>query len=940
MSDPWQQIEELYHAAREDRAALDKADPELRREVESLLAQEKGVDFLDSPALEVVARKLAGQDLIGRWIGTYEILSLLGAGGMGEVYRARDTKLKREVALKVLPEAFAGDPARMARFQREAELLASLNHPNIAQIYGVEDRALVMELVPGKTLKGPLPVETALDYAQQIADALEAAHDKGIAHRDLKPSNIMITPAGVVKVLDFGLAAQSHEHDEGETLTMPATRSGTILGTAAYMSPEQARGGPVDKRTDIWAFGAVLYEVLTGKQAFGGETASDTLASVLKDEPVWERVPQRAQRLLRRCLEKDPKRRLRDIADAMELVGEEPPGTALRHSKLPWAVAAAAVLLAAAGWWYATRPAPLRPLVRLDAEIAAGVPLVSADGNPLALSPDGTRLAFTLRGPDGKVRLHSRLLQQNQFVPLNGTENAFSPFFSPDGEWIGFFADGKLKKISVEGGAAVTLCDAPIPDGGSWGDDGNIVMALNIAGRLDQVLSRVPSSAGTPVPVTRLKPGEVIHRWPQVLPGSQAVLFTAHTQIGNYDEANIDVVSLKTGVRKTVQRGGFFARYLATSNRGGHLLYLHQSTLFAVPFDPVRLALAGVPVPILEDVSNSPGSGGDFAFGGVPSGPGTFVYLAGKATRVGWRISWLDSAGKTQPLHAPMGRYLTLRFSPDGKRLAFATQSSSGEDIWVTDLDTDTPSRLSFLDGNNRWPVWTPDGKNIVFQSTNSASPGLYWIRSDGSGEAQRLTDGKLNEFPGSFSPDGKRLVLSQTSSRGTQDIFTAPIEGDAVHPRLGKPELFLATPFIKWYPRFSPDGRWLAYTSNEPGTFEVYVRPFPGPGGRWQISKGGGFNPQWSRDGRELLFGNLDQRVMAVGYSAKGDSFVAGKPRVWSEARLLNLGGIFLYDLAPDGKRLAAVLAEAGGEKPPTHLTFLLNFFDELRRRAPAGGK
>src|SRR3989441_5022565 len=382
MSDRWQEIEDLYHAALADRAVLDKADPALRQEVESLLARENAADFLEAPALDGAAQFAAdrSQSLIGQRIGSYEILSLLGAGGMGEVYRARDTKLKRDVALKVLPEAFANDPERMARFQREAEVLAALNHPNIAQIYGIEERALVMELVLGKTLKGPLPIETALNYAQQIAEALEAAHDKGITHRDLKPSNIMITPAGVVKVLDFGLAAYSREHAEGESSTVSPTRSGMILGTAAYMSPEQARGEPVDRRADIWAFGAVLYEMLTGKQAFSGETASDTLASVLKDEPEGNRVPQKAQRLLRRCLEKDPKRRLRDIADAMALIDDEPPGTVVRHSKLPWVVACALALALAVSLYYATRPAPLRPLIHLNAEIAADTPLARIAG--------------------------------------------------------------------------------------------------------------------------------------------------------------------------------------------------------------------------------------------------------------------------------------------------------------------------------------------------------------------------------------------------------------------------------------------------------------------------------------------------------------------------------------------------------------------------------
>jgi serine/threonine-protein kinase len=467
---------------------------------------------------------------------------------------------------------------------------------------------------------------------------------------------------------------------------------------------------------------------------------------VLKDDLEWKRAPENVQRLLRRCLEKDPKHRLRDIADAMALVDEAAPAkTASLWSRLGIiapVVAVVAALVAAVGWWYATRPVPLRPLVRLNAEIAAETPLAMGGGGVLALSPDGARLALTLRGADGKVRLHTRLLQQNQVTPLTGTENALSPFFSPDGEWIGFFADGKLKKISAEGGAAVTLCDALDPDGASWGDDGNIIAAL-AGGR--EGLWRVPSSGGRCEPLTKLNPGEATHRWPQVLTRSQAVLFTASTHLGNFDDANIDVVSLKTGVRKTVHRGGFFPRYLATSNGSGHLVYLHQSTLFAVPFDPARLALAGEPVPIREDESSNPGAGGDFAFGGAPPGPGIFVYLAGERLRLS--ISWMDSAGKTEPL-TPPGVYATPRFSPDGKRLAFSMRSGAWADIVVKDLERDTPSRVSFLAGVNRLPVWTPDGKAIVFQSRNPAAPGLYWIRSDGSGETQRLTDGTLDELP------------------------------------------------------------------------------------------------------------------------------------------------------------------------------------------------
>ena len=891
----------------------------------------------------------------GDKLGQYEVVSLLGKGGMGEVYRARDPKLNRDVAIKVLPAALANDADYLTRFQREAQTLASLNHPNIAAIYGLEENAIVMELVEGDTLQGPLATKDALPLAKQIAEALEAAHEKGIIHRDLKPGNIKVTPEGVVKVLDFGLAKAVAERQtpsgaDSPTLTMRATEAGLILGTAGYMSPEQAAGKPVDRRADIWSFGVVLYELLTGKRLFDGETVTHTLADVVRAPIDLSLVedPQ-ARHLISRCLDRNIKTRLRDIGEARIAIENYAPAQAqpippARAGWWPWAVAGAfalAFIVVCALLHNATRPAPPRPLIRLDLDIPPGTHLARGDvgpgigGNMLALSPDGTRLAITLRGADGKVRLYTRLLQHSQIVPLAGTENAHGPFFSPAGDWIGFFADGKLKKIAVAGGAAVTLCDATYGVGGSWGDDDNIIVALNALGGL----SRVPSAGGTPVPVTKLNTGESTHRWPQVLPGSQAVLFTAAARsVGSYDTANIEVISLKTGERTTIHRGGFFGRFLtdgAGSTGTGHLVYLHQSTAFAVPFDPGKLILHSTPTPVREDVSSTQSGGGDFAF----ARNGSFVYVPGKASQAAWPISWVDKAGKTtQPLHAPPGEYYGVRFSPDGKRLAFSMANDKGQDIWVKDLERDTPSRLSFLPGRNTHPVWTPDGKFLVFRSDNPAGRGLYAIRSDGSGEAKRLTEGEANPY--SFTPDGKRLAIA-VGSGGSPDIFTVPVEAGPGpgEPgfRLGKSKLFLGTSFVETFPAFSPDGRWLAYHSNESGIYEVYVRPFPGPGGRWQISTSGGIRPVWSRDGRELLFLSLDGRVMAAGYTAKGDSFAAEKPRLWSEARILAAGFGLGYDIAPDGKRLAAMVQDdANGDKLPTHLTFLLNFFDELRQKAP----
>ncbi len=887
----------------------------------------------------------------GSRLGSYEVLAPLGAGGMGEVYRARDIKLNRDVAIKVLPPAFAQDAERMARFHREAQTLAALNHPNIAQIYGMEGSALVMEYVPGDSPRGPMPVDEALVIARQIADALEAAHEKGIVHRDLKPANIKVTPDGRVKVLDFGLAKAledtSTDISNSPTLSIAATRAGMILGTASYMSPEQAKGKPVDGRADIWAYGCVHYELLTGQKAFPGDSAVEAMAAVISREPDWSLLPPGSPvELLRLCLQKDPRQRLRHIGDATLVTSASSisatpanaaPDVAVAKSRtlvLSAIIAVLAVTLAVAavGWYRATRPAPLQPLTRLSVEVGSNATLARLRlYGLLALSPDGTRLAVVHRGADGKVRLGTRLLQQMAVTPLSNTEDATSPFFSPDGQWIGFFAEGKLKKISVDGGAAVTICDVPNSRGASWGDDGNIVLTPGPT----EPLWRVSSNGGKLETLTKFNEGEHTHRWPQVLPGSKAILFTSHTTTGNYDDANIEVLLLKTGERRILQRGGFSAHYLPS----GHLIYLHQTTLFAAPFDLDRLALTGPPAPILEDVSSDAAAGGAFAF----SNTGSLVYLAGRATS-GWSIFWLDSAGKREVLHAPTGIYRTPRLSPDGKRLAFGGGNTQQGDIWVKDLGRDAPSRLTFLPGSNHSPTWTPDGRYIVFQSEDPKSPGIYWIRSDGSGEAQRWTDSKADDTPYSFSPDGKRLAFTRRGANSLPDIWTVPIEGDSAHLQFGKAELFLGTPFWDTAPAFSPDGRWLAYSSNESGRFEVYVRPFQpsqGPGGKWQVSDGDGREPVWSRSGHELVFMKGNEGVMAVSYTIKGDTFSASPPRLWTAVSAVSVPGSFTthtYDLAADGKRIVIFLPDQDAEdqKPFTHLTFLLNFFDELRRKAP----
>jgi Tol biopolymer transport system component len=744
----------------------------------------------------------------GTRLGSYEVVSQIGAGGMGEVYRAQDTKLARDVAIKVLPEAFAHDAERLSRFQREAKMLAALNHPNIATIYGLEQSGgtsyLVMELVPGETLQervkreGPVAVEEALAIAKQIAEALEAAHEKQIIRRDLKPANVKLTPEGKVKVLDFGLAkafagdASSEDIGNSPTLSQAATMQGVILGTAAYMSPEQARGRAVDKRTDIWAFGCVLYELLTGKPAFQGEDVTEILASVVKSEPDWTALPANISPsirvLLQRCLRKDRRQRTPDAAtirieiedaiDAPKDSGATQTAPA-SMSKLLLAVVAAVTIIAvvmAFGWWRATQPGE-RSLVRLDVDLGPEVSLGSPRGTNTILSPDGRRMVYVSQG-----RLFTRRLDQPSAAELAGTQGAFAPFFSPDGQWIAFFAQSKLKKISVEGGAAIVLCDTGTASGGSWGEDGNIIAAL---GALTG-LSRIPSAGGPPMSVTDLQSGEVTHRWPQILPGGKAVLFTTSTTITGFEGANIEVMSLANHRRKTLVRGGTYGRYLPS----GHLVYVNRGTLFAVPFEVDRLEMRGTPVPVLDQVSyNSTFGSAEFDF----SQTGTMIYHSGGAGSGLLTVQWLDTAGKTEPLLTKPDAYQHPSLSPDGSRLALNTS-----DIWVYEWQRDTMTRLTFGPSVSRYPIWSPDGRYIVYEAVGV---GMFWTRSDGSGKPQSLTQSKNQQTPWSLTSDGKRLAFLQLSPQNQYDIWTISLESDGTGLRAGKPEPFLQTPFDQRHP-------------------------------------------------------------------------------------------------------------------------------------------
>jgi len=878
-------------------------------------------------------------------IAHYRIVSKAGEGGMGEVWRATDTKLGRDVAVKVIPEAFAQDPDRMARFTREAQVLASLNHPNIAAIYGVEERALVMELVEGPTLaeriaQGAIPLEEALAIARQIAEALEYAHEKAIVHRDLKPANIKITPEGRVKLLDFGLAkamssvAAAADPVMSPTLSMGSTRLGVILGTAAYMAPEQARGAGADRRADIWAFGVVLFEMLTGRRLFESQTVSDTLAAVLTREPDLGDAPHEVRRLLRSCLEKDPKRRLRDIGDWWRQLEEAEPAATPSQSGRGWpwlwpAVAMVlAILLMGAGvlLWRSTK-ATSNPFMQFSVDL--GQDLVLGDYRPqLSISPDGTRVVYVSRGADGTQQLSTRLLAEPKPTILAGTQGATLPFFSPDSRNIGFFADQKLKRISVQGGAAVTLCDAVGPRGGAWGENGEIIAALQNS----DVLSRIPETGGAPQPLTKLG-GETSHRWPQILPGGRSVLFSA-SESGDSSEAAIEVQRLQGGERKTLLRGGFYPRYLPS----GHLVYMHGDTLFAAPMDLERLELTGPAVPVLQEVANSQGLGSAaFDF----SQTGTFAYIPGKGIPPGWSIVWLDGSGKATPLRAIKGRYTTPSLSPDGKRLALSLLTNGGDaDISVYDWQRDIITKVSTTPGLNDWPVWTPDGKGIVYHSRAKGTNSFFWVRADGASAAVRLTESSRGQAARSFSPDGKRLAYSENGGETRGDLWTLPIDwSDPEHPRADTPELFLRTPGSEIDPAFSPDGRWMAYSSDEESDHEIYVRPFPpNPGGgKWKISNGGGRVAIWSRAAHELFYETLDNRVMVADYTVKGDDFIPDKPRPWTAYRPFHpFAGQQNYDLAPDGRRFAIFEPPLAANESWKPVNILLNFFDELKRKVP----
>jgi Tol biopolymer transport system component len=868
-------------------------------------------------------------------------------------------------------------------------VLAALNHPNIAGIYGIEDagevRALVMEFVEGVTLaqrltQGPLPLDEAIPIARQIADALEAAHEKGIIHRDLKPANIAFTADGQVKVLDFGLAKAlepegGSDPSHSPTLTMRGTQAGVILGTAAYMSPEQARGRAADKRTDVWAFGCVLYEMLTAKRAFDGEDVTDTIAAVVRGEPDWNAlpgdVPAQIRLLIMRCLVKDRKQRISDIGVARFLMAETIPAphtpaavAAIPHprasrKRLTLATSAGllvGVALTAIGVWAASRLVPPPPAQPMRFAITLPQPLtLQGVDRDIAISPAGTHIVY--RAGSGQPHLVVRAIDQLEAQSLTATTGARQPFFSPDGRWVGFFTNTELKKASVLGGPAITLCrySGP-PRGASWAEDDTITFATN-----DPNIGLQRVSAGGGEPATLTTPdnahGEVDHFFPFVLPGGRGVLFTIPAPASQQENAQVAVFDLRTNQSKTLIRGGSDATYV----NSGHLIYAAAGTLRAVPFDVERLEVTSDPVPVVEQVATSPVGAANYAV----SRGGTLIFVGGTgAVGIQRTLVWVTRQGREEPIKAPPRAYTIARLSPDRTRIALDIRDQE-QDIWVWDLARQTLTRLTVDPATDWSPLWTPDSRRILFSSARAGAPNVYWQAADGTGAVERLTNSPLPQFAHSLTPDATRVLLFETGPKTGPDIvsfmLTRPSTGRAEQTQVAtgsgsavstvKPsaasgaahartEALIQTTFIEWLAEISPDGRWLAYATNESGPFEIHVRPFPNVNdGRWPISTGGGSKPVWARNGRELFYLDGTNNLMSVPVQTTGLAFSAGNPVKLLEGRYyVGAPPNRAYDVSPDGQRFLMIKDSATSDQTqnaaPPSLVVVLNWFEELKTR------
>jgi serine/threonine protein kinase len=901
----------------------------------------------------------------GTELGPFEIVRLLGAGGMGEVYAARDRQMNRSVALKVLRSDVA-KPHRHARFEREALAASALNHPNICHTYSRGETPdgrpyITMEYVEGETLDQrfiePLSLRDALDIAIQIAAALAAAHSAGIVHRDVKPGNVIVRPDRLVKVLDFGLAkllpsaAAFTRH--GPTQPTTETASGSLIGTPHYMSPEQARGHDVDARTDIWALGALLYEMVAHRPPFTGSTRADVLVSVLDREaaPLTDLapdVPPELQRIVRKALRKDPEQRYQVIKDLLldlEALRDEVATTdrvkiherRLVHRRAASSMVAALVIGALLVFGYAARRknTPITSAQRFSSELGMPGNLPATDV-PLALSPDGTLVAFVARTRTTEApQLYVRRLDQLTATPLDGTSGASTPCFSPDGQWLAFFAELRLKKVPVTGGAVVTVAETPQPRGAWWAEDGTIVFAPHNR----KGLMRVSSRGGEVQPVTTLTEGEITHRFPQVLPGGVGILYTANTELMIGRRSTLVVQRLPSGERTIVQRGAYFGRY-----SGGHILYMQDDTLLAVPFDLRRLTVTGPPARIIDGIQSDDGRGSAQL---ALSQTGMMAYIPGRNRYNARPIAWMDRTGTLTTLRAAAAEWYNAEFSPEGRRIALDIRGGGQTDIWVHDWSRGSLDRITSTAMNEEFPVWTPDGAYLAYRSFKSSTDPygytISWKRADGAGDAQVLIHSTGALLPGSWHPNKKVLAYVATMPETDEDVMILPVEGDEVGGwKPGKPVAFVSSAARERAPTFSPDGRWLAYTSNESGHDEVYVRPFPGPGSRVMVSSGGGHSLSWSRARHEIVFTaeavDYAQVLMVARYRVEHDSFLVDKPRLWAERaqRVRQVLGSRMYALHPDGARVAIAPPSEREMAAPTHLTFVLNLSDELRRIAP----
>jgi serine/threonine-protein kinase len=916
----------------------------------------------------------------GTRLGPYEIESPLGAGGMGEVYRARDTRLDRLVAIKVLSPSLASDPQFRARFENEARAISALDHPHICALYDVGEHDgtafIVMQYLEGETLaarlsRGAMPLSDALQSGQEIANALAKAHRAGIVHRDLKPGNIMLTKSGA-KLLDFGLARSVHSGSAQAllsavpTVAPDLTAKGTILGTFQYMAPEQLEGKEADARTDIFAFGSVLYEMLTGRRAFEGKSQASLIAAILEHEPpplttVQPLRPLTLDRVVKTCLAKDPDSRWQSSADiARELKwmsesdGAQLPGTrapATTRRAVMWGaiglgagVLVGAVLMWLALPWVGPAQHPVNTVQsfidvapadwlrsRADDETTSAGHL---SRTAIALSPDGQTIVFSAV-KDGRQQLYARPLVRLEATPLPGTDEGNNPFFSPDGQWVGFWARGAIKKVRLSGGEATIVCETATIFGASCGSNDQIVFALSQGG-----LWQVSAAGGKQSALTQtdIKAGEVSHRLPQWLPGNRAVMFTVtRTMLPRWDDTQVVVRSLDGNGRTLVLEGAADARYVST----GHILFVRRGTLNAAPFDLERLRVTGGGVTLVSDLMQAANmtnserldsGAGEFSV----SPAGTLAYVKGGIYTFPERsLVWVDRTGRVEPLGAPSRAYIYPRLSTDGNRLLVSTQGD--RNVWLYDIARG-PTTLLTVDGRNMAAIWTPDGKRFTFGSSSSGQENLFWKPADGSGSAERLTDSPLFQRPSSWSPDGSTLALVQGSGVGANagDVFLLTPTGDR------QPRPIFATRFNEEYPEFSPDGRWIAYVSNESGQSEVYVAPYPGPGPKVPVSVSGGLGPAWTKNGRELLYlaplgpqGTGPYRMMSVALT-NGQSLSIGTPRRLFDTPLGVNTNIRGYDLSPDGSKFLMVEPKPRTPLRPSQIVLVQNWFDELRRRVP----